>query len=63
MEMLARSRNESMFVALHLYVVDHHRRSVMCRLVCNVRMICGGITSVGFSVALTSSSLSRVDPS
>ena len=34
-------------VALLLYIVDH-RRSYMCRFVCNARL-CGGITSVGFS--------------
>ena len=37
-------------VALLLYIVDH-RRSYMCRFVCNARS-CGGITSVGFSVCL-----------
>ena len=57
--MLAHSQYESLFSSTVLVSQISH----MCRFARNVRTVCvcGGITSLGFSVDWTSSSLSRVD--
>ena len=56
MEMLAHSRYESMFNSTALV-----SRTCVGSLVTYVVCVCGGITSLGFSVDWTSSSHSRVD--